>query len=563
MTNRFIWTRSEVDAVVREVWGVNLLAWQLDDLYTFVLGGIFAYSIPTYHGKSMMMEMLHCLRLAGNGNRRQIGVKSNDTTANEMATEVCRRLVILATEVKRGGAPAFPWVMPVCKWSGRSPGEAVNIDRHTPYGIKDGFDVEGIDHRVRHRSIHSFRAYGIGDKDLQGKGGDTSIDDVETLEHADSEAERRVLARRLDGLVRTIQDDLAEILWVLVGTPMYSESVYNQITERLEGLPVPWARILRPYQNQDGSLLMPSQEEKVSIQRAMMSKRAAQAAFDLVMPRQRKLSKDEILSAIRDTTMPWIENEREFGMWFLDWAMRNTPPYMAPTTWRKYVEERIQKDLQFYICWDPATENDWAIVLLAMWGDYGWVLRCTVDDTDVWDQMMLVRDIFLRFPSARFILETNGQQKVFLDVAREDDVLRHVPYVRHTSQGKEHPRAGLPAMMEFLREGYLRTPWADAARAEVEFAPLEREIERHSATAHPHALMAIWFGWRFHRRHRQGNSIRRRVAQEELNRQTQPVRIDVPKPAILLPNSGSAWSPTRTPAQRRRSADAWKRRHGR
>jgi len=560
--NRYTWTRSDVDAVVREVWSISLMSWQLDDLLAFVLGGIFAYSIPTYHGKSMLVEMTHCLRLVGNGNRRQIAVKSNDTTANEVALEVCRRLVIMATEVKRGGAPAFPWVMPVCRWYGRSAGEAIDIDRHTPYGIKDGFDIEGIDHRARHRSIHSFRAYGIGDKDLQGKGGDTSIDDVETLEHADSEAERRVLARRLDGLVRTIQDDITEILWILVGTPMYSESVYNQITERLEGLPVPWARILRPFMNQDGSHLMPSQVEKVSIQRAMMSKRAAAAAFDLTPPRSRKLSKDEILHAVRDTTMPWIANEREFGMWFLDWAMRNSPAGMAPSSWRKYVEEKIKDELKLYICWDPATENDWAIVLLAMWGDYGWVLRCVSDDTDVWDQMATVRDIWLRFPSARFILETNGQQRVFLDVAREDDVLQQVPYIRHTSQGKEHPRAGLPGMMEALRDGLIRTPWADEPRAAAEFEVLEREIERYSSTAHPHVLMAIWFGWRYHRRSRQGNSVRRRIAREELKRQTQPVQIQVPRPAVVLPERTGPWSPTRTAAQRERSARAWRRRHG-
>lgn len=558
---KYTWTRTALGDFVREVWGIPLLAWQLDDLFAFVTGGIYAYSIPTYHGKSMLVEMAHVARLCENGNRRQIAVKSNDTTAAEMATEVCRRLVIAATEVKAGGAPMFPWVMPVCKWSGRSPGQPVDISRHLPYGIKDGFDVEGIDHRQRHRSIHSFRAYGIGDKDLQGKGGDTTIDDVETLEHADSEAERRVLGRRLDGIIRTIQDDLAEIMWVLVGTPMYSESVYNQITERLEGLTVPWARILRPFMNQDGSYLMPSQVEKVNIQRAMMSKRAAAAAFDLTPPRVRKLSKDEILNAVRDTTMPWINNEREFGMWFLDWAMRNAPPHVAPSSWRKHVEERIKDELKLYICWDPATENDWAIVLLAMWGDHGWVLRCVVDDGDVWDQMMTVRDIWMRFPSARFILETNGQQRVFLDVAKEDEVLKHVPYIRHTSQGKEHPRAGVPAMMEALRDGAIRTPWLDASRAEEEFGDLEREIERYSTTAHPHALMAIWFGWRYHRRGRKGSGVRDRIAREELERHTQAVRIETPRPLVVLPERQGTWSPQRTAAQRERAAAAWKRRH--
>jgi hypothetical protein len=557
---RHTWSRSELGAFVYEVWKIRLLPWQLDDLFAFVTGGIYAYSIPTYHGKSMLVEMAHVARLCCDGNRRQLAVKSNDTTAAEMSVEVCRRLVVAATEIRSGGAPTFPWVMPKCKWSGRSPGEPVDMRRHTPYGIKDGFDVEGIDHLIRHRSTRSFRAYGIGDKDLQGKGGDTSVDDVETLEHADSEAERRVLARRLDGIIRTIGDDIAEIMWVLVGTPMYSESVYNQITERLEGLTVPWARILRPYQNQDGSHLMPSQVEKVTIQRAMMSKRAAAAAFDLVPPRQRRLNKDEIRDAIRDTTMPWIENERQFGQWFLDWAMRNSPPYMAPTTWRKYVEEKIGSELQMYVCWDPATENDWAIVLLAMWGDYGWILRCVVDDTDVWDQMMTVKDIWLHFPSARLLLETNGQQKVFLDVAREDDVLKHVPFARHTSQGKEHPRAGLPGMMEFLREGYIRTPWADEGRADLEFGPLEREIERHSSTAHPHALMATWFGWRYHRRHRLGNSIRTRIAAEEVKRQTQPVRIETPRTTIIQPRSGSR-GPTRSDAQRAQAQRAWRRRH--
>lgn len=549
MTRRYSFTPTSFEDFVYEVWGIKLLAWQREDMFKFVVGGIFSWSIPTDHGKSSGVEIVHCCRLCEDPNRRQLAIKSNDTTAQETTVEVARRLRQIADGVTFHGGPMFEWVEPQVTWRGMRGDE--------PYGVRDGFDVVGVDRRMRNPN-RSFRGYGIGDRDLQGKRGDTSIDDVETLEHADSQAEQRRLSARMDGIVRTLEADPVEVMWVIVGTAMHEESVYNQVTDRLGDLPIAWERIERPFRNADGSYLWPERGPKIEIHRQMMSKRAWAVGYELRLDRRRALTPEEIRQAVREVSMPWVDNQRDFVAWFLDWAMQNGPPYTAPTTWRKFVEERIEQELRFYICWDPATEGDWAIVTLAMWGDYVWVLRCTVDDTDTFEQMMTVKDQFLDFPKSTLILETNGQQKVFLDVAREDDVLKQVPYVKHTSQGKRHPQAGLPAMMEFVRKGYLRCPWGDEARASLEFDALEREAERYGPTAHPHALMAVWFGWRYHRRSRVGNSIRTRIAREELKRQTAGVAIKMPQPVLLpLAQPGQG----RQEYLRQRSQAAWARRH--
>lgn len=557
LTRRHTFTRSELDSFVHEVWDIRLEPWQLDDYLRFILGGVFAYSIPTGFGKSMGLEIVHCCRLVDDPNRRQIAIKSNDTTANEMTVEVCRRLQDISVRCIQRGGPMFDWVTPNVRWTGRQRGEEIDPWRHTPFAVKDGFTVAGIDLRHRHRSIQSFRGYGIGDQDLQGKGGDTSIDDVERLEHADSEAERRRLATRMDGVVRTLDENPHDTLWIMVGTAMHEESVYDKVCEQLGGLTIPWARVERPLYNADGSLLSSRLAEKIMVHKALMSKRAWNVGYELKRDRRRAMSTVEIEQTLRDAAMPWITNEREFAAYFLDWALRNAPPYTSPQTWRLRVEESIQRELKFYICWDPATENDWAVVVVAMWGDHMWLLRCVVDDLDTWEQLQQVKDCYLHFPSAMLVLETNGQQKVFLDVAREDDVLSQIKYHRHTSQGRKHPQAGVPAMMEFIREGFLRCPWGDPARAGLEFERFEHEVTHFGPTAHPHALMAIWFAWRLHRRSRIGNSMRARIARQAAKAETTQNVIQIPRPAPNLLGS----TPRQGTWLRDRSRSAWSRRH--
>src|SRR5215467_455374 len=52
------WNRYDLEAFVQEVWGIKLLPWQLEDLFKFVNGGLFSYSLPTDHGKRTSVRTL-------------------------------------------------------------------------------------------------------------------------------------------------------------------------------------------------------------------------------------------------------------------------------------------------------------------------------------------------------------------------------------------------------------------------------------------------------------------------------------------------------------------------
>lgn len=541
------WDRYSLDVFVREIWGIRLLPWQLDDLFKFVNGGLFSYSIPTDHGKSMLLEMTACARLVADPNRRILVVKINDNAAREVTAECARRMHQISL-LKEHGAPMYPGTRPLLRWSKGREG----ID---PWGIGNGFDIEGRTYTERNVNM-SFHGYALGSRDLQGKRGDTLSDDLERQEEADSEAYQRMLRVRVDAVLRTLESRL-DSLWMIVGTPFHADSIYSYVTRALEGINRPFEKIHRPYQLPDGSFLWPERAEKVEVHRKTMSKTAFAAAYELIPLRSRSMTSAEIEEKVRDKRMPYIQNQKQLWELLVESARSHCPPWRNMSEWLMDVEQRLAQGLGLYIGWDPATVGDWAVVVIACWGEETYLLRCTLGMGDTWEQLLIVRDYFVGFPEARIMVENNGQQKAFKDLMQQDDTLRFAHVVDHgtTASRKDDPQVGLPAMVDRIQDGYFTTPWMDEERAYREFKDFEDELAIYGPTSHPHVLPAIWFGWRWHRLNVQMTGVRRKVAERELVRKTATVQINMPKAA----GSGTIATP-QSAYLRQRTREAWRRR---
>lgn len=543
----FQWKQSDLDSFVNEVWGINLLPWQLQDLFKFVNGGIYSYSIPTDHGKSMLLEMAAAARLTADPNRRCIIVKINDTAAREVVTELARRMYQIS-ELRHHGAPAYPGTKPMLRWN-KGPGRA-GID---PWGIGLGFDIEGRDYAERNVN-RSVKGYALGSRDIQGKRGDTYIDDIERQEEANSEAYRAQLKVRVDAVLRTIESRI-DTIWMMVGTPFHADSVYSYITRKLQGISRPYEHIHRPFKNPDGTYLWAERAEKVELHRKTMTKTAFAAAYELSPIKTRSLTEGEIEEKLRDYHMPFFHNQREVWDWLVERGRSHCPPWRTMPDWTFEIEQRLKEGLMFYVSWDPATVGDWAIVVIACWGDETLVLRCRVATGDTWEQVLTVRDYFLAFPEAQIMWESNAQQKAFADLLRADDILSqaNIVGVGTTGPRKKDDEVGLPAMVDKIHEGWFKAPWLDPERADPEFNDFEEELTHYSETSHPHALPAIWFAWRWHRLHVQNTTIRRKIAAKEVERRTEKVK-------ILTPQLPAKLGPPHSAQLRQRTREAWKRR---
>lgn len=541
------WSLTELDSFVREIWGIDLLAWQREDILKFVHGGIFALSWPTDFGKSMALEVAACCRLVADPNRRIILIKINDNAAREVTAEIARRMFQIS-QLREHGGPKYPNTAPILRWTKGREG----IDA---WGIGDGFDIEG--RNFQERNINSsFRGYSLGSRDLQGKRGDTMIDDIERQEEADSEAYRRQLRVRVEATFRTLESKI-DALWLIVGTAFHSDSIYDYVCRQLQGINRPFERIVRPYRNADGSYLWPERAEKVEIHRKLMSKTAWNAAYELTPVRGRSLTPAEIEEKVRDKSLPWIDNQRQLWDLLVERGRSHCPPWRDMPSWQLEIEQRLRDGLQFYVGWDPATVGDWAIVTIACWGEETFLLRCRLGVGDTWEQILEVRDQFISFPEAQIMIESNAQQKAFKDLCQQDDTLRYASIVAEgtTRARKEDASVGIPAMVDRISEGHFRAPWLNELNAQKHFTDFEEELLHYGPTAHPHILPAIWFGWRWHRLHAQMTGVQRMVAQKQFERKTAAVRINAPR----LPSAGSIAVP-QSDWLREKTRQAWKRR---
>jgi hypothetical protein len=439
----------------------------------------------------------------------------------------------------------YPGTRPILRWTkGREGIEA--------WGIGDGFDIEGRNYEERNINS-SLRGYSLGSRDLQGKRGDTFIDDVERQEEAESQAYRKQLKIRIEAIFRTLEDKI-DATWVIVGTAFHSDSIYDYVCRQLEGLDRPFERIVRPYRNPDGTLLWPERADKIETHRRLMSKTAWNAAYELTPVRGRSLTPAEVEERVRDKTMPFIDNQKQFWDLMLEHARSHCPPWRTLAEWQAEIEARLRQGLMFYIGYDPATVGDWAIVVIACWGEEVYLLRCRLGVGDTWEQLVYLRDCYVAFPQSQIMIETNAQQKAFKDLIQQDDMLQYAQVVgEHTGRNKDDSQVGLPALLDKIHAGNLHCSWLNQDRAHEEFNDFEEELLHYGPTAHPHILPAIWFGWRWHRMHVAMTGIRRKIAERELIRKTGAVQIRtaIPTGKILAPQSD--WL-------RQRTRQAWKRR---
>lgn len=501
---------------------------------------------PTHN--SMLLEMTAAARLVVNPNRRIIVVKINDSAAREVTAEVARRMHQVG-QLKEHGAPMYPGTSPLLRWSKGREG----ID---PWGVGNGFDVEGRDYTERNVNM-SFKGYALGSRDLQGKRGDTLIDDIERQEEADSLAYRRQLRVRVDAVLRTLESKL-DSLWMIVGTPFHADSIYSYVTRSLEGVGRPFEHIHRPYRNPDGTYLWPERAEKAEIHRRTMSKTAFAAAYELIPLRSRSMTSAEIEEKIRDKNLPYISNQKQLWDLLIERGRSHCPPWRTMSEWQMEIEQRLADGLGLYVGWDPATTGDWAVVVIACWGEETFLLRCTLGLGDTWEQLMVVRDYFTSFPEAKVMVENNGQQKAFKDLMQQDDILRFAFVIDHgtTKSRKDDSQVGLPAMVDRIQEGYFQTSWLDEDRAYREFKDFEEELMIYGPTSHPHILPAIWFGWRWHRLHVRMTGVQRKVAERELIRKTAQVQINMSK----MPAAGATIAAPQSEFLRQKTREAWKRR---
>lgn len=514
---------------VEELWGFRLFPWQLEDLVKLLNGGVYALMYATDHGKSMLIEIETVLNLILDADARNIIIKINDAAARECAEEIARKL--------EKASKRYPQVKPVLQWR-----------NDIPHGIGSGFWVEGanfLDGRNINRSV---RCYGLGSRDLQGKRGRTKVDDVETEEEARSEAMRTRLEARLDSVLRTLEAETVTQngLWAVFGTPQHDHSVYHKLPAKLASTGIPHEIIKRPAILPDGSYLMPSRAAKIEVHRATMSKQAFASAYELRPLEAKRPTPEQIETLIKHRGMRIPRNQAEMREFVVDELARMG------------IEPRQQLDLlaelEYFVDWDPATTGEWAGCAIARLQRHTWLLRSFKSaGADVYDQVAHIHGYVELFPDAEIVLEKNAEQKAFKDVYEQvypDETVE----LHGTFSNKNHGNISIPAMMAEMREGYFHIPWADELESEEEFGDFIDEVSTWSMTAHPHIIPAVWFGWhrskQWEQEPRDGTEIPAGL----------PEVVQVIQQRPMMPVTLRALADAE-PELKRRSSEAWSRRH--
>lgn len=518
---------------VQWLWGFRLLDFQLEDVLETLNGGIYAIMYPTDYGKSMEIDIDTVLSLIRNTNSREIIIKINKSAADETASELAIKLQKASTR--------YPGVEPMVQWRDG-----------LPHGIGKGFWVKGANFLGAGRNSNkSVRCYGLGSNDLQGKRGRTKIDDIETEEHAQSEAHRDRLEKRIDSVLRTLEADGIDRdgLWAMYGTPQHSHSVYHQITSKLAETGVRFKEIRREAINADGTPLMPSRAAKMAIHEKTMSKSAFAATYKLKPFHSKRPSFDQIETLMKRRDMPIPRHQREF----VDWLAADLFNHYRDAT----KVAVMLAELEFFAGWDPATTGECAQAVIAKLKKHTWLLRSNLGiGVETHDQALFVGSYVDLFPDAWVVLENNAEQKAFKDVFEQlrplDTIVDHGTY-----KNKNHGAISIPTMVNEMTEGYFHIPWADEDASEAEFGDFMHEIKNYSLTSHPHIIPAIWFGWYWSNKH---NGI-----EEENSEQLPPgtpemVSIVPPMVPKLMPVTLAALAAEENP-RLSRSREAWGRRH--
>jgi hypothetical protein len=387
---------------------------------------------------------------------------------------------------------------------------------------------------------------------------------VETMEEAQSPAYRERLRKRVSAITRSIEASV-DLLFAAFGTPTHSDSVYYALVDNLETLRqegiVKYERIDLPYEavegdilgRKPGEILCEERAVKARIHKAIMDPAEYAAAYGLTQVGGNKWEKSD-LEVLKDWSIPWVENEKHFYNILFQSYMENRPDNIRRDSWTHTVKSILLK-LSFAVGWDPATTGVNAIGLLAFLGARFWILRVHLGQCDSMEQVAIAQSFWEDFPSAEVVIESNAQQKTFIDIFEQ--ACPDAEVVAHNTfhENKKSSRVGLPAMLRFMRRGMCKLPFASEDVCHDYFQPLFKELLRHGPTAHPHLLPALWFAWMNNRNQMVEDDIAAVIDQkdEEKKKEIESVRIIRPKPTVRL-------SPT-SQIIRKSSQAAWSRRH--
>jgi hypothetical protein len=497
--------------------------------------GIFLWGknlIATHN--SFIVEAVTILRLIIDPNRRIVGVKVNEDAGKETMIELAKRL--------RAVAERYPHVRPLCRWMGDKEEPRTQVPM-----VSEGFWIAGASQEVlgADRDINkSVRFYGLWESALQGKRGDFMADDVERMEEARSAARRESLDERIAVLARVLRDS-PDALWLVAGTPTHGQSILFRIARMLDQTGIRFKQIHRPYTNPDGTLLIPSRAGKTKIHQKLMKPTQWASAYELRPLGGSNLDAKQARQILYDPEMPFIENEDHFREWIGQQELRSKPPEASQEMWEMRAAQ-IAREADLIIDWDPAPTGDWAICVTASRPPNYYVLRVRLSTGDTWEQVSVVNGYAALFPSAVVVIEKNAQQKVYREVLEE--ISPHLQIYGHgTYTQKEMPSIGIPGMLADMRDGKIKVPGADLERAEDEFYPLFQELVEYGPTAHPHIIIAIWFGWYWVRRHGMTEAMQRAVSYQ----------------GGYLRDTLGPLMPRRTDGRPTRANKAWNRRHQR
>jgi hypothetical protein len=477
----------EFDPEAGPLEGGSTIPYLLDDLMEMLRGGVFSIAYPTDHGKSTLVDADTVISIIlWPEETLNLIIKAAVETAVASA-QACAFKLTRAAEY-------FPYARPLCRW---------DLQTGMPQ-VKSGYFVEGCRLRSRGERNRSVYPAGIGSRSVQGMRGRTKLDDLEDQNTLKSEAREDTLRNQVNNAVRGLQ--VGEIaLWAILGTPQGVNSVMNVVQADLSRANINFRVIRRPRVIQEGpykgQLLFPRTETKRIMQEGIMDRTAYNIAWELKLPGEGRYDGETALKNILDRELPLLRNETELRDHLYERLLRDGARHVgfAYENYGEFVRktrEAVTDELGLYIGWDPATVGTYALCLEAILPRTRWLIRVRVDSGDSVQQAEQILEWQALFPSVTVVVERDGQQDAFIDILRlMDPSCMIVPHTTH-GYNKNTRHSGVPGMMgEFLKPGAWHFPYMPEDYLEEYLEIITREVKRWGPSAHPHALMALWFPW--------------------------------------------------------------------
>lgn len=455
-----------IEVFARRYFGITLMPFHKEGLWSAFEGGLLDVMWPTLHGKTTIFNLLFPIAsLANNPDGAHILMGSNlDDSKSNLA------LIQQHLENNEALVEDYPWLAPAkghATWNTRT----VNV-------------VGRSSMSNRNPSVY---ALGPGISNLKGLRGMVVADDLE----GERERNSPVAAERLYQWVtmmalRMVEDvsDNPRRLFVNAGTPFFPDSLHFRLA-KYHGF-----KMLRvPFRHPDGRLVWPA--KRALVRELWHRWDDGGPIFKIAMELDPTGGREDMMS---------LDQLIELG------RQRTVDP--AAETWLKF------------ICLDPASGSsgqraDYAGLSLnrltwrvdekwprvetgAAWRVHGGIM----------DQLRLCNALKERHPDARIVIEGNATQEAnYTHLIHEffPHLLKFVDFVYTTEQKKNgfDDKLGIEAMIHMLREHYWTISTAEGERGLSEGKrTLFNEIKDFGRVKDDHILMSVWFcvRWAFERR---------------------------------------------------------------